>query len=114
MDDLTKDQKGLVIALYHEFLSRQPALTPDKANYFGSSEDIQANFLPSYDADYVSDICWKLYSLNYIECTPGDDCANDVRITDKVIIFMENTFKRNLKKIKEFANTLIPTLKLFS
>jgi hypothetical protein len=102
MDDLTKEQKVLLCSMYKDYLSKQPALTPDKANYFGDSNIILKTYLPEYSSDYVSDICWRLKEKGYIMCYPGDNLANDISITDETIIYMENRFKNGIKGVLDF------------
>ncbi len=43
MDDLTNEQKRLLVSMYQEVLSRQPALSMEQANSFKNSVFI---FLP--------------------------------------------------------------------
>ena len=35
-------------------------------------------------------------------CEPGEDLANEIKLTDKTIIYMENKFKNGLKSVLEF------------
>lgn len=102
MEDLTKEQKVLLCSMYKDYLGKQPALTPDKANYFGNSDTIQHTYLPEYSSDYVSDICWKLKEKGYIMCYPGDNSANNISIADETIIYMENRFKNGIKGVLDF------------
>ena len=99
MDDLTKEQKFLLVSMYKEVLSRQPALSMEKANYFEDSNEVQALFMPPLSSDYVSDLCWKLQSKGYILCYPGDDLSNEIQLTDETIVYMENRFSNNIKEL---------------
>lgn len=101
-DDLTKEQKYILISLYKEMLSMQPALSFDEANYFNNSDKVRDLFLPDSSSDYVAELCWSLYKKDYIECMPGDDLANDISLTDKTIVIMENRFANNIKKCIDF------------
>ena len=40
MDDLTNEQKHLLISMYKEVLSRQPALSMEQANQFYNSDQL--------------------------------------------------------------------------
>ena len=111
MDDLTNDQKFLLISMYKYFLELQPGLSPEKANYFIDSNYVQENIAPHFSKDYVSDICWKLEEKGYISCTPGDNLANNIVLGDKTIIYMENAFKRNMKSIASFLKGIISIVK---
>lgn len=102
MDNLTKEQKYLLISMYKEVLSRQPALSMERANYFSDSNVVKDLFFPYLSSDYISDLCWKLESKGYISCTQGNDLANDIVITDETIIYMENRFSNGLKSIVDF------------
>lgn len=108
MDDLTNEQKHLLVSMYEEVLNRQPALSMEKANYFLDSNEIRDMFLPDLSSDYVSDLCWRLKSKDYIYCEPGDDLANNIRISDQTIIYMENRFKNGIKDVIDFLSRFIP------
>lgn len=111
MNDLTNDQKYILTSMYKYFLELQPALSPDKANLFSNSDFIQEKFAPHFSKDYVSDICWKLCRKGYISCYPGDNLANSISLEDKTIIYMENSFKRNISSIVSFMEKLISIVK---
>ena len=53
MDNLTNEQKHLLVSMYKEVLSRQPALSFDEANYFRDSDEVRDLFLPSDSSDHV-------------------------------------------------------------
>lgn len=110
MDDLTKEQKHLIVSMYKEMLlrSRQSAMSLDEAKHFDNSDIVKDLFCPSQTSEYVSDLCWTLQSKGYIECYPGDDLANEIIITDKTIIYMENRCKNGLKDVISFLASLIP------
>lgn len=108
MDDLTKEQQKLLVSMYKEVLSRQPALSFEDSNYFEDSDHIRDLFFREETSDYVANICWNLESNGYIECDPGDDLANNVVLTNKTIIYMENRFKNGIKDIVTFLASLIP------
>lgn len=107
MDDLTNEQKQLLVSMYKEVLSRQPALSTEDANRFDSSDQLIELFSLTMSSDYVSNLCWKLYSKGYIQCYSGDDLANDISLSDKTIIYMENRFKNGLKDVLSFLSSLI-------
>ncbi len=107
MDDLTKEQKHLLVSMYKEFLSRQPALSSENANYFGDSDDIRNLFLPEASREHSSDLCWKLQKKGYISCYPGDNLANEISLSDKTIIYMENYFSNGLKSVIDFLSKFI-------
>ena len=102
MDDLTREQQKLLTSMYTEVLSRQPAVSFDEANYFANSDVVMEHFYPDSDSDHVSSLCWSLASAGYITCEPGEDLANEIKLTDKTIIYMENKFKNGLKSVLEF------------
>lgn len=102
MDDLTQEQKILLSSMYKDYLILCDTLPPENANYFNDSDNITSRYFDNRSPEYVSDLCWKLKSKGYITCMPGDDLANDIRLTDKSIIYFENHFKNNLKSILSF------------
>lgn len=106
MEDLTNEQKYLLVSMYKEVLSRQPALSMEKSNYFRDSDEVKDMFLPDLSSDYVSTLCWKLKSKGYISCYPGDDLANNIRLEDSTIIYMEHQFSNSLKNIFNFLSNI--------
>lgn len=102
MDDLTKEQKKLLTSMYKEVLDRQQTLSFEESNYFTDSDEVMELCYPSSDSDYVSSLCWSLASSGYITCHPGDDLANDIELTRKTIVYMENRFKNILEKVLSF------------
>ena len=102
MNDLTREQQKLLTSTYKEVLSRQPAVSFDKANYFADSDKVMELFCPDSDSDHVSSLCWSLAFAGYITCEPGEDLADEIGLTDKTIIYMENKFKNSLKSVLEF------------
>lgn len=108
MEDLTREQQRLLISMYKEVLSRQPALSFDKANYFVDSDEVRDLFFLDQTSGHVSDLCWKLKAKDYITCDRGDNLANDIELTDKTIIYMENRFKDGVKDVLSFLSQFIP------
>lgn len=107
MDDLTNEQKRLLVSMYKEVLSRQPALSMEQANSFKDSDQLIELFSLDLSSDYVSELCWKLYSKGYILCSRGDDLASEISLSDKTIVFMENRFKEGLKDVLLFLSNFI-------
>lgn len=93
---------------YKEVLSRQPALSFDEANYFSDSDEVMTLFCADQTSEHVSQLCWKLKAKEYISCTPGDNLANSIELTDKTIIYMENHFKNGIKDVIDFLLKFIP------
>ena len=108
MDDLTKEQKHLLMAMYKEVLSRQPALSFEESNYFRDSDEIRELFLPELSSSYVSSLCWALHSKGYLTCYLGDDLANDVSLSDSAIIYMEQRFSNGFKSFVDVFSKLKP------
>ena len=102
MDDLTNEQKYLLVSMCKEVLSRQPALSMEESDYFRDSDEVRDMFLPELSSDYVSSLCWKLKSKGYISCDHGDDLANNIRLEDSTIIYMEHRFSNGLKNVMKF------------
>ena len=107
MDNLTKEQQYLLISMYKEVLNRQPALSMEQANNFNDSDQLIELFSLDMSSDYVSDLCWKLYSKGYIVCYPGDNLANKISLSDKTIVYMENKFKKGIKDVVLFLSNFI-------
>jgi len=105
MDDLTNEQKRLLVSMYQEVLSRQPALSMEQANFFKNSDQLIELFSLDMSSKYVSELCWKLKTKGYIACYRGDNLANDISLSDQTIIYMENKFKNGLKDVLSFLST---------
>lgn len=108
LNDLTKDQKYLLTSMYKEILSRHKKTDVISANYFQDSIEINKTFLPNLPVDYISALCWQLKAKGYLNCRSGDNLANDIMLTDKTIICMENRFRNNLKSVIEFLMVIKP------
>ncbi len=108
MNDLTNEQKHLLHSMYKEIMDRKKSLPMEKANIFEDSNEIRNLFLPDLSEDYVADLCWSLKSKEYIICYEGDDLANDISLSDKTIIYMENRVKNGLKEIATYAANFLP------
>jgi len=109
VDDLTREQKHLIVSMYKEMLLRShQSMSLDEARRYDNSDIIKDLFCPSQTSEHVSDLCWALQSKGYIECYPGDELADEISITDKTIIYMENRCKNGLKDVLSFLASLIP------
>lgn len=102
MDDLTNFQKKVLTLLYKEMLCRMDTLPPDKANFFINSNYVRDLIISDVSNEYIAEQCWKLKSRGYINCSPGDNLANNIEIEDKTIIYFENSFNRNMSAITNF------------
>lgn len=108
MDDLTKDQQFLLVALYKEYISRQPALDPSSANYFIDSDSLIPLLTLNFSPEYVGDMCLALLDKGYIVGYKDEDSVSELGLSDKTIIYMENRFKNNLKSILDFVTKFKP------
>ena len=108
MEDLTREQKDILKSMHHEVDIRQPVLTMEEANYFKDSDEVKELLSLEQSSDYVADLCWKLESKGYINCSRGDDLANDITLTDKTITYMENRVKNGAKKVIDVVSKLKP------
>lgn len=107
MDDLTKDQQILLISIYKEYLSRQPALDPVQANYFEDSDSLISLLNLDFSPDYIADMCLSLLNKGYIIGYKDQDSVSELGVSDKTIIYMENRFKKELSKVIAFLVSLI-------
>lgn len=104
MDDLTNEQKKVLVSLYKEVLSRQPALSFDKANYFRDSDEVMNLLSLDSSSSHIFDLCGKLKSKGYINCDFGDNLAIHISLDDKTIIYMENRFGNGIKSVIDFLS----------
>lgn len=107
-EEMTKDSKKLLSALYKEYLSkRKSGKSKSDASIFGSSEHIQAELMPEESADDVDETCRELDRLGYLKCFYADDIAYVVTLTTKAIADMENRFKNGLVDVVQFLQGFI-------
>lgn len=106
---LTRDSDKLICLLYKSYLEKkQQGQAKAKARYFGDSNEIQASFLPGWDPNDVAEECWSLERDKLLDCVPGDDLANEVRLSDNGIKYMENRFAENVKEVLSYITALKP------
>lgn len=106
---LTKDADRLICLLYKSYLEkRKNGEIKSSARFFGNSDAIREAFLPSWSSNDVADECWGLCRIGIIDCSPGDDMANDVRISDAGILYMESRFSNEIKEIVSYISALKP------
>lgn len=107
--ELTKDSQKLLTLLYKDYLQKREKHIPKSdANYFGSSEHIHKNLLPDELLEDVAETCRELSRANMIACSWADNHAQNVKISDAGIIYMENRFKNGLYDVVEFLTKFIP------
>ena len=107
MNDLTNEQKHLLVAMYKEVLSRKSTVPMEQAYHFKDSDELIDLLSLDMSPDHVADLCWKLSSKGYITCYSGDDLAEAISLTDKTIIYMENRFKNGLKDVLSFLSNFV-------
>ncbi|MCD8038894.1 MAG: hypothetical protein LUE96_07415 [Lachnospiraceae bacterium] len=107
MDDLTKDQKFLIVSLYKIFLSRQSSLDAHSANYFADSDSLIPLLELDFSSEYLADLCLALLERGYIDGYKSECSVDEFKISDKTIIFMQNRFKRGLKDVLVFLSNFI-------
>lgn len=106
MTDLTNTEQKLLISMYRFFLERQPALSEYDARFIGNSDNVRDMFAPELPYEYVAELCWNLCRAGYILCDEGDNLANNIELSRKTIIYMEQRFSRNLHSIASFLCSL--------
>lgn len=106
---LTKDADRLICMLYKSYLEkRKNGDAKSSARYFGDSNEIRDVFLPSWSSEDVAEECWGLSRMDVVTCTPGDNLANNVRISDEGIVYMESRFANGLKEVISYISALKP------
>jgi len=106
---ISKDADKLLCTLYKKYLEcRKAGQIKDNARCFGDSDDIQREMFPKQYPEDIADTCRELHRKGYLLCTPGDDMANDVILTDVAIVYMENRFKNGLLEVIQFLSHFRP------
>ena len=67
--------------MYKLYLSRQPGLTPSKANFFASSEEIGSMLGLDMDPDDLAELIWAIGKKEYLVIDDkGDDMPLDIAL----------------------------------
>ena len=105
--ELSRESDALVCVLYREYLNRRANGVPiSRAAYFRDGSSIRENFLPAWNEDDVTDVCWWLCGQGLLSVQPGDDQANDVELTEQGIIYMERRFSRKVEQVASHLEKL--------
>lgn len=113
MDDLTKEQRLLLTAMYKDYVERSKTVGLEKANDFGDSDNINYKYFINQTNSHVSELCLNLRDNGYLDCYPSDNKAICISITDDTIIYFENKFKNNVSKVVGAINELLKFIPLF-
>ena len=106
---LSKDNDLLICTLYKSYLEQvKNGSSKSQARQFGSSDELQETLFPTWSKDDVATACWELNSQGFLDCSLGDDLANDVYITNSGIIYMEHRFSNKIEKIVDYISKFIP------
>lgn len=107
MDDLTKDAKYLLSKIYAEYLANiNNGISKNRAKIIGSSQSINKNLVPEEIFEDTDETMKELGRAGYVKNTYADDVVYFSVLTDKTIIYMENRFSNNVKKIVDFISKL--------
>lgn len=107
--ELNRDGTALICVLYREYCQRRKqGMTIEEAAYFGDGAEIHSSFMPKWQVDDISHLCWYLHKKGLLLASPGDDCVNAVSISDDGICYMEQRYPEGLKQIIETIATLAP------
>ena len=105
--EMTSEAKSLLKLLYGIYLSkRHEGKGRIAANHFGSSAEIQKEYLPNMKVDDVTDLCFELARAGCIRYLRGDNLANDISLTYDALVYCEQEFKRNLLEITNWISAI--------
>lgn len=106
---LSKDNDFLICTLYKNFLEKiKNGYSKSEARWLGSSDEIQENLLTNWSKDDVATACWELDAKGLLKCSPGDNIAYTIYLTDEGIIYMENRKLNTINKIIDYISKLKP------
>lgn len=107
MDDLTKDGQYLLAKIYEEYLLNiNNGIDKGQAKMIGSSEGINQKLVPEQVFEDTDETMRELGRAGYVKNTYADNIVYFSVLTDKTIIYMENRFSNNVKKIVDFISKL--------
>lgn len=107
MQDLTKDAYRLLVIMYKEYLTkRNHGVRKSDAALFGSSTQIQRAFVPRELPEDVNEYLLELEQSKYVSCLYGNDLVDEVMLTSKAIITMEQRIPNGIKQASELLSVL--------
>ena len=106
--ELTSKADALICSLYKKYLERlQSGDTESKARFFGSSEIVRSEIVPSWNFGDVDETCKQLSRADLMTCLCADDIVySNLKFTDLGVIYMEKRFERNLLKILDYIKKI--------
>lgn len=72
-DELTKDQRKVLYAIWERYKINCRSMLPNKANYFFDSDYVAKLIYCNPDEDifrYTSELCWQLCRKDFLICFP--------------------------------------------
>lgn len=106
---LTKDSDYLICKIYEAYLLQiKNGDSPTEASRLSGVSDIQKNLIPQWAEEKVCSICGQLDRKGLIKCFYADNTVYDAHLTDDGIIYMENRFSNNMKKLANWILKVAP------
>ncbi len=108
---MTKEASAFLAILYREYCARRKqGMSIEDSAQLGDDTSIQSSLTPKLLLDDVTHLCWQLNKCGILHAFPGDNRANDVSITDKGILFMQEQFPRGIKDALDWLEKLAPLI----
>lgn len=106
MDDIKKESEFVLKHMYKIYLDRLEDGEPEtQSKYFGSCEELQKNYFIGFSFDKLHDCINELSSKNYLKVSYGDNVPCSMILENKVIVYFEYKYSKNIKSlIKDLSN----------
>ena len=105
--EITFEAKSLLKLLYGIYLGRRnEGKGRTEANRFGSSADLQRDYLPNMKVCDVTDLCFELARAGCLHYMRGDNLANNIYLTYEALVYSEQEFKRNFQEISGWISSI--------
>lgn len=105
--DITYEAKSLLKLLYGIYLGRRnEGKGRIESNLFGSSADIQKEYLPNMKTCDVTDLCFELAHAGCTHYLKGDNLANHISLSYEAFVYCEQEFKRNFQEVADWISSI--------
>lgn len=105
--ELTREASDLLKLLYGSYVFRRAeGIGRSEAVFFGSVEDVHAEYLDKMSPEDIFEICRELKRAKCISGLFADNTLYEIELTDDAIVYGEQTFKRNISELHQWISAL--------
>lgn len=102
---LTKQQKYILTTLYKQYVAcLKEGHSNNTCNHFQDVNKVHSNYLQQFHFEDVNHDLKRLKALDFINGAFGDNTIIEIMLTDNTVVYFENRFKHNMKKIVKYLS----------